>query len=1024
MDRYSHLQPVIEGFSDNLSGHELSKARQLVYEYSDVFSQSEFDLGHCADLPHRIDTGDARPFKEQLRRHPIAHLDFIDNQVGQMLQAGVIEHCSSPWSSNVVLAKKADGSLRFCVDYRRLNDLTYKDSFPLPRIDTCLDALGGSVYFSTMDLRSGFWQVAIDPRDADKTAFVTRKGQFRFKVLSFGLANSPSIFQRLMSMVLAGLNWDVCLVYIDDIIVMGRSFDDHLRNVAQVFQRLRQAGLKLKPSKCTMFQEKVTFLGHVISRRGIEPDPEKVSCIASWPQPQCLTELRSFLGLASYYKDFVENFGLVARPLYELTRKAASFIWDERCQQAFETLKLRLCSAPVLATPTPEGDYVLDVDASSHGAGAILHQVQDGQLRVIGYASRLFNTAERSYCTTRLELAAIVFGLKRFRQYLLGRRTLVRSDHAALSYLRRTRDPVAQQARWLDFIEQFDITVQHRSGSAHRAADALSRRPCEVSGPCKQCTKGGATHVSRQSVNVGDWEDAAGSVHRCAGVVTRGQRRRQAVNESEQGLFSPPGSFLAVQDTVTENPVLPRGGAVADPPGNSGRAAGPPLGNASSSVSPLPEGVGWSTKELQKFQADDRDIGQVVFWMEQGQRPPREEIGSASPELKSYWTQWESLVTIDNLVYRDFQRPDGTCKYLQLLMPRSLRTAFLESVHSRESGHFAWRKTQDHVHRKAYWASWKTDTKLFCACCKACNEFHRGRPPRQAGLKPLAAGAPMEVLHVDLTGPHVMSQGYRYMMTACDSFTRFVIAVPIRNKTAISTARALVQEVILKHGLPHCILTDLGGEFQNELWQELCRLLGVTRLRTTAYCPSTNGKIERWHRSLHSMMAKVVDVKQKRWVEFLPFIVAAYNSTSHDSTSFSPNFLMYGRELTSAVDIAFGCPRPAASSVNDYAWYTRERMAEAYAMVRDHWGRCADVMKDHYDAAVKPAEFQEGDLVWYFCPRARLGTSPKWTRFYSGPYRVVRKVNDVNYVIQLSPKSRQFVVHVNKIKRHQEFQLA
>jgi len=171
----------------------------------------------------------------------------------------------------------------FCVDYRRLNDLTYKDSFPLPRIDTCLDALGGSVYFSTMDLRSGFWQVAIDPREADKTAFATRKGQFRLKVLSFGLANSPSIFQRLMSMVLAGLNWDVCLVYIDDIDVIGRSFDDHLRNVAQVVQRLRQAGLKLKPSKCRMFQEKVTFLGHVISRRGIEPDPEKVSCIASWP---------------------------------------------------------------------------------------------------------------------------------------------------------------------------------------------------------------------------------------------------------------------------------------------------------------------------------------------------------------------------------------------------------------------------------------------------------------------------------------------------------------------------------------------------------------------------------------------------------------------------------------------------------------------------------------------------------------------------------------------------------------------
>jgi len=177
-----------------------------VCDYADVFSRSDFDLGRCDALPHRIDTGDTRPFKEQLRRHPIAHLGFIDDQVDEMLQAGVIEPSSSPWSSNVVLANKADGSLRFCVDYRKLNDLTYKDSFPLPRIDTCLDALGDSMYFSTMDLRSGFWQMTINPRDADKTAFVTKKGQFRFRVLSFGLANSPSIFQRLMTMVLAGLH--------------------------------------------------------------------------------------------------------------------------------------------------------------------------------------------------------------------------------------------------------------------------------------------------------------------------------------------------------------------------------------------------------------------------------------------------------------------------------------------------------------------------------------------------------------------------------------------------------------------------------------------------------------------------------------------------------------------------------------------------------------------------------------------------------------------------------------------------
>ena len=219
------------------------------------------------------------------------------------------------------------------------------------------------------------------------------------------------------------------------------------------------------------------------------------------------------------------------------------------------------------------------------------------------------------------------------------------------------------------------------------------------------------------------------------------------------------------------------------------------------------------------------------------------------PATKSYWAQWDSLVLSSGLFYRKFQRPDGTCQYYQLLLPRSVRHAFLKMVHEQSTGHFGYEKTLEQVRRRAYWESWKTDIKLYCACCRPCNEFHQGRLPRRTGLKPLFAGAPMEVLHVDPTGPHVSSQGYRYILTACDSFTRFVVAVPLRNKTAVSAAQALVREVFLKLGTPFQILTDLGGEFLNELWKEMCKLLGITRLRTTAYCPSTNGKVERWHRS-------------------------------------------------------------------------------------------------------------------------------------------------------------------------------
>ena len=427
---------------------------------------------------------------------------------------------------------------------------------------------------------------------------------------------------------------------------------------------------------------------------------------------------------------------------------------------------------------------------------------------------------------------------------------------------------------------------------------------------------------------------------------------------------------------------------------------------------------------MRQIQLSDANIGPVLAWLEAGSRPPRGELDAGDPEVKSYWMQWESLTIVDGLAYRRFVRPDGTCQYLQLLMPRSVRPVFLKMVHEQSTGHLGNEKTLEQVQRRAFWASWKTDVKLYCACCKECNEFHRGKLPKRAGMKPLFAGCPMEVLHVDLTGPHVNSQGYRYILTACDSFTRFVIAVPLRNKSALSVARALVHEVILKYGVPFTILTDLGAEFQNELWREMCRLLGISRLKTTAYSPSTNGKIERWHRSLHSMMAKVVDVKQKKWVEFLPFVTAAYNSTVHGSTSFSPNFLLFGRELISSVDIAFGCPRPPSCSINDYAFHMRERMAEAYALVRTHAQQCAQVNKQAYDCKVKPVSVQPGDLVWYFCPRTPLGVSPKWTRHFSGPFQVVKKINDVNYVIQASPKSKPKIVHINKLRPYKEFQLA
>ena len=266
-----------------------------------------------------------------------------------MMDNNIVERSTSPWASPIVLVKKKDGTVRFCVDYRKVNNVTRKDAYPLPRIDTTLDTLAGSQWFSTLDLVSGYWQVEVDETDRHKTAFCTTEGLFQFKVMPFGLCNASATFQRLMYLTLAGLQWSECLVYMDDIIILGRSFLEHLGNLQEVLQRLRDAGLKLKPSKCAFFRQSVKYLGHVISREGISVDQEKVTKVATWPTPTSTQEVQRFLGFAGYYRRFIRDFAEIAKPLHHITEKATPFRWSTESQLAFETLRKELITAPLLA---------------------------------------------------------------------------------------------------------------------------------------------------------------------------------------------------------------------------------------------------------------------------------------------------------------------------------------------------------------------------------------------------------------------------------------------------------------------------------------------------------------------------------------------------------------------------------------------------------------------------------------------------------------------------------------------------
>ena len=345
------LREVLAGARPNLSIREAQALEELIADYQDVFETKGSAYGHTDKVYHRIDTGNARPIRQPPSRLPLAKQAEVNILLDDMKSKGVTEELDSPWSSPVVLIRKKDGSIRFCVDYRRLNDVTKKDCFPLPRTEDTLDTLAGARWFSTLDLKSGYWQVALYMEDKEKTAFSTGQGLWQFTVMSFGLCNAPATFERLMESVLRGLTYDACLVYLDDVIVIGRTFQEQLGNLRKVFQRLWEAHLKLNPAKCQLFRKEVRYLGHIISPSGVTTDPEKLEAVKSWPRPKDKHQLRSFLGLCTYYRRFISGFAYIAKPLTRLTEEKRTFKWSTEAETAFQALKRALCMAPVLGYP-------------------------------------------------------------------------------------------------------------------------------------------------------------------------------------------------------------------------------------------------------------------------------------------------------------------------------------------------------------------------------------------------------------------------------------------------------------------------------------------------------------------------------------------------------------------------------------------------------------------------------------------------------------------------------------------------
>ena len=607
-DMPSHLQKMyLENISELLDDQK-SKFKKLITEFLDVFSKDDFDL-ECLNngVEHKIQTYDEIPINEKFRRTPLQFQKQEQEYLEKLLKQGVIEPSMSEWSAAPVLVRKKTGELRYCIDYRALNNKTYKDNYSLPLIEDCLDSLYGKSMFCVLDLCSGYYQIPLQESCSHKTSFNTRFGSYQWTRLPMGLCTAPATFSRAIQLVMRGLTWEEVIVYLDDIIVLGTDFDDTLSALRKVFLRFREYHLKLKPRKCHYFREKVEFLGKMVSGNGVSISPDKLEAVKGWPVPTNVKELQSFLGFMNYHRNHIQNFARVSADLYALIH-AESFYWRGRHQACFEKLKELAITAPMLSHPSPSGLFILDTDASGSQIGAALSQVQNGVVKPICFASHVLLKQHRNYCTTRKELLAVVKFCSQFRHYLLGRFFIIRSDHNSLVWLTRFKHLEGQLARFLEELSQYNFKLIHRRGAEHINADALSR----IKDPLEECD----CYSAGQKLH----DLPCGGCHYC----TRAHKQWARFNDDVDDVIP-----LAVRSVEVVLPDQATSGTQA--------------------FSNWMEGL--SSPELRRAQIEDPNIGIVINWLEHSYEPTTRELQLTHPETRALWLNRDFLKLQDGILF-------------------------------------------------------------------------------------------------------------------------------------------------------------------------------------------------------------------------------------------------------------------------------------------------------------------------------------------------------------------------------------
>lgn len=950
------IDPTLFDFGDSpLPQTWRDRLAQKLAERTKVFSVEEWDVGLAKDVEHRIRLTDSRPFRERSRRIAPGDIDDVRRHLQELLAAGIIRESRSPYASPIVVARKKSGKVRMCIDYRTLNTRTIPDQYTVPRIDDALDCLSGSKWFSVLDLRSGYYQIPMSEEDKEKTAFICPLGFYQFERMPQGIMGAPATFQRLMEKAVGDMHLLQCLVYLDDVIVFSRTLEEHEERLLKVLDRMEEFGLKVSIDKCQFFRTSVKYVGHIVSEDGVSTDPDKISAVSQWPQPTNLKSLQSFLGFCGYYRRFIANYSAIVRPLTDLTRgyepprrgrptkkeQGKKYLsknelfgerWTPACTEAFQKVKTCLIRAPVLAFADPTKPYILHVDASFDGLGAVLNQEYPEGLRPVAFASRKLSVSERHYPVHQLEFLALKWAVvDKFHDYLYGLRFTVRTDNNPLTYVLTSAKLNACGHRWLAALSVYDFSIQYRPGRENVDADLLSRNvadkvecisPEGVKALCKPIDASLRSTLSTRCI------DQLGAPPQC---VPQAYAHKIQANEGSLEQFS--------------------------------------------------------LEELRVAQDRDDTITKMKQALLAGCRSASPHD---SPELNALRREWPRLVVKNGVLYRNSVRKLGK-EISQFILPKQLRILALKSVHD-DGGHLGIERVIEMMRERFFWPKMAKEIAHYIKNCGRC-VVRKTLAGRMAPLNQITSSGPLELVCIDFLSIEPDSRGVTNVLVVTDHFTRYAQAYPTRDQKAPTVAKVLVEKFFVHYGLPARIHSDQGRDFESRLIKEMLKVLGIRKSRTTPYHPQGDPQPERFNRTLLSMLGTLDSGKKQRWSQQIATLVHAYNCTQNDATGYSPYFLMFGREARLPIDVCFQAVLDSGEAVTHpkYVDNLRRDLKQAYQLAMGASTKNHQKNKKAYDLTVRHQALEKGDrvLVRALGGNGKQKLKDKWN---SLPYIVLDKL--------------------------------